>query len=160
MLTPTKVKQVYSSSSISWNPSTKVESYSDDDLINAYLKGKDAQKNETQRILTDRLKCNVEKATKLIDKFYQDVERELKVEIKSIRLKINGIENLYFLFVVDNKSFINESFLRVYDKSKKLRDSIKNEMSISISFMPYKETIDNDIIISDGYKLEYGNIKK
>ncbi len=132
------------------------DSYSSDDLINAYLKGKDDQRGAEERILMKALSDNVNKSTTVIENFAKQIKESFGVTVKGINLKIQRISYLEFLFVVDSSSYLSDDFKKVYDLSKEIKAEHNSDtLCITLTFMPDKKSIDMDAIHSDGYILEY-----
>lgn len=129
--------------------------FTGDDLIDAFLKGKEAGKDEHYRILFSQFRENVDNATKLAEKLMKKVAG-LKINTVDIRIKADDITSFKALFIVDRKDFLDQSFRKVYTISREVKQKSETEkFYISFSFTPSSAELNEDCLIADGFFLKY-----
>lgn len=134
----------------------KAESaYTGDDLIDAFLQGKEAGRNETFRILLAQLNGNIEKATSLAEKLYTEaVERKFKAT--SIHLKAEDLTKFKALFVVEKDDFLSEGFRDLYIIARYIKNESESEnFYLSFSFLPNSDKLSEECLNADGYFMKY-----
>lgn len=140
---------------VSRNWKKNKEAFSGDDLIDAYLKGKEAGKNEKMRILFNQFKGNIEKATSLSENLYEFACKK-DIKLKEIHLKAEDITRFAALFVADKNNFLSDNFRELYIHAREIKKIAETEdFYISFSFMPASEKINESCLITDGYFLKY-----
>ncbi len=129
--------------------------YTGDDLIDAFLIGKEAGKDEHYRILLSQFKENVQNATELSEELMNSV-LALKINPVDIRIKADDITSFKTLFIVDKKDFLDDSFREVYTLSRGVKNKSETEkFYISFSFTPSSAELNEDCLIADGFFLKY-----
>lgn len=129
--------------------------YSDDDLINAYLKGVEAGKNENNRVRLTELKNNISQAAQIAEDLLKEAEGK-KIKLKGIHLKADNISNYTALFVANMNDFVSDDFRAIYTLARRIQnESEKENFYISFSFMPYSKSLSEHCLISDGFFMKY-----
>jgi hypothetical protein len=138
---------------LNWKKSDSV--YTGDDLIDAFLKGKEAGKNERERILINQLNNNIIHAANISEKMFSEAAKK-KIKLLSIHLKAEDITRYVALFVADKEDFLSDKFRSLYIKAQKLKDEAETDnFYISFSFMPQSPALDENCLISDGFFMKY-----
>lgn len=136
-----------------WEKEQKV--YTGDDLIDAYLKGKQDGKNEVTEILSNTFEENVKRATSVAEKLLANAQKK-KIEFKSVHLKSEGIANFTSVFVVKKEDFIEDKFRNIFVLGRKLKKELESQnIYITFSFVPDVKGFNEKKLISDGYFLKY-----
>lgn len=131
------------------------ERYSADAVVNAYLKGRRDQNIENERILTEKLNENLEKAMKLSENF-SDVLKSKNVKFMRILLRPKQITEFEAVFIIDKTDYISPRFEEIYKLAISEKTKANSEtFHFSYIFIPYAESLDRDKLSSDGYVLEY-----
>lgn len=138
---------------INWEKSEDV--FTGDDLIDAFLEGKEAGKNENHRILLSTLKENINQAAAISENLYKQI---LSKDIKpvEIHLKAEDITKYKALFVVNKEDFISDKFREVYTLSRRIMNKSESEnFYISFSFIPASEFLNEHCLLADGFFMKY-----
>lgn len=136
-----------------WEKEQKV--YTGDDLIDAYLKGKQDGKNEVAKILSNTFEENVKKATSVSEKLFINAQTK-KIEFKSVHLKSDGIANFTSIFVIKKEDFIEDKFRTILVLGRKFKKELESQnIYITFSFVPDVKGFNEKKLISDGYFLKY-----
>lgn len=130
-------------------------SFTGDDLIDAYLKGKQAGKNEMINILSKQFETNVEIATSVSEKLFVEAKKK-KIVPKEVHLKADGITNFSALFVVDKNDFVSDNFRQIFTIARKLKTKAETDsFYISFTFLPASNNFNEKSLHADGYFLKY-----
>lgn len=133
----------------------KHKAYSSDDLINAYLQGRNDQKDEEKRILIKELINNFEKAKKIGEEFY-DFLWSKKIKCKYVLLRARNIAEFETIFIVPKNDYLSYDFLDIYQYSINKKAEINTDtFHFSFSFMPFSSHINTDKLSTDGFVLKY-----
>ena len=136
-----------------WEKSKDV--YTGDDLIDAFLTGKEAGKNEHFRILLAQFKENIDQAASLSEKLYKQIA-ELNIKPFDVRIKAEDITRFKALFIVQKEDFLSDEFRNAYVLSRKIKnDSESDKFYISFSFTPSSEDLNEHCLVADGFFMKY-----
>jgi hypothetical protein len=131
------------------------DSFTGDDLIDAYLKGKQAGKNELINILSKQFETNLEIATTVSEKLFVEAKKK-KIAPKEVHLKADGITNFSALFVVDKDDFVSDNFRQIFSLARKLKTKVETDsFYISFAFLPISNNLNEKSLHADGYFLKY-----
>jgi hypothetical protein len=129
--------------------------YAGDDLIEAYLKGRQDGKNEITNILSNTFEENIKKATAIAEKLFNSAANK-KIEFTSVHLKSEGIASFTSIFLVRKDDFISDKFRNILVLGRKLKKELENEnIYITFSFAIDDKGFSEKKLISDGYFLKY-----
>ncbi len=132
------------------------DTFSADDLIDAYFAGRKDKSNEDTQLRLDKLESNLKRA--------QDLSLKLVSEIKSngfdcstVKLKIKDIYHFSSIFLINEDDFCNDDFLKIYEKSIALKKEVNADRTFDFTtiFTPESEDIEKDSMVADGYILSY-----
>ncbi|MBR2648175.1 MAG: hypothetical protein IKD55_05005 [Sediminibacterium sp.] len=130
-------------------------SFTGDDLIDAYLKGKQAGRSEMIHILSKQFETNLSIATTVSEKLFLEAKKK-KILPKEVHLKADGITNFSALFVVDKNDFISDNFRQIFTLSRKLKAKVETEnFYINFTFLPISNNLNEKNLHADGYFLKY-----
>jgi hypothetical protein len=140
-----------------WTPEEK--SFSANYVINAFLEGKEAGRNENQRILIEKFESNLNLAGKATEELLEDLNK-LKVSVLDIRLKPEQVTIFSIILVIVENDYVTEGFLIAYSKVREIKNKYSSDtLYISFSFMPSTPNFNEACLISDGYSWKYAKIK-
>lgn len=129
--------------------------YTGDHLIDAYLRGKKDGGDEYRKILIKQFRTNIEIAAKVAEQLLSEATAT-NIEIKSIRLRAEGIFKFSALFVANANDYLTDEFRNLLIASRRLKAEVQSEsFYISFSFIPFTESLNEKAIYSDGYFLTY-----
>ncbi len=130
------------------------ESFSADDVINAYLRGKKAMNALNDRILNE----NLNKAMELTSSF-SDILKEKNIKCKLTLLKPKQITEFESIFVIAEEDYISSQFEEIYRLTISEKTRVNNDtFHFSYIFIPDSENLNREKLSSNGYVFEY--IKK
>lgn len=129
--------------------------YTSNDLIQAYLDGRQFERDQRDRVLYNELRKNVDHAADLAVNLMDQVSKE-SIKLKEAHLKIEGIGKFTALLVADKDDFVSDKFKKAYDTALKLKhSSLTDTFYITFSFMPASDKINSDCLASEGFVLKY-----
>lgn len=127
------------------------ESFSADDVINAYIQGKKAQNVINGRILEE----NLNRAMELSSSFSETL-KEKNIKCKLTLLKPKQITEFESLFVIDEEDYISAEFEEAYRLTISKKAEVNNDtFHFSYIFIPDSENLDRKKLSSNGYVFEY-----
>ena len=151
----TAKKNLRDNISSNWKLRPEKEYYTYDDLIDAYLKGKEEQKNQTQKVLIEKLERNVKEAKRIVEKITDEIISKGFKPFKSY-LRIKDIFKFDAIFDISLQDFTSDSFEEIYTYSRKIKKEVSNDtFNINFTFMPHTEDLNEKRIVCDGFILVY-----
>jgi len=137
---------------INWE---KEESYSANQLIDAYLYGKKTALDIQQRAIQDYFDKNKDIIDDFTEKIYNWI-LDNKYNIHQIRLKIVNINDFEVLAIVSDGLDNLEEYLAVYKFANELIDKFNtDDFNLTFSILPNNKNLDINLIINDGFGLKY-----
>jgi hypothetical protein len=125
------------------------------DVIDAYLKGKQAGKDEAKIAMIKLFEVNLGKAQEKSEQLYDDL-KEMGFTINSIHLKADTLTNFMALIVADMNDYVSEKFLNAITTSRELKkQSDSEDFTLNFYFTYHAETLNEHCLDSDGYFLKY-----
>jgi len=138
-----------------WKLKPEKEYFTHDELIDAYLKGKEEQKNENQKILLEKLEKNVRYAQKLVEDITAEISNKGFKSFKSY-LRINNIVKFDAIFDVSLEDFTSDKFDEIYTLSRKIKKEVnKDTFNINFTFMPHSDNLNEKRIACEGFVFMY-----
>jgi len=134
----------------------KRESFTYDDIIDAYIKGKKEASKENLVLIKEKLKENLKKAGKQTSEVISKL-KDKKIEVHAAHLKIYNWNEVEVLFIVPQAHFLDPGFLKAYEIVTELEKQYYEgeTYSITFSFVDNSENLDKNKIESDGFILEH-----
>ena len=140
--------------------------FSADDLINAYLMGKERGRTESKKTkgderlaaLVDQLRVHVGQALDESERFYLDVRSQHGIDPVAVYLRVVSIWpfEAEALYLVPLDVFISDVILEVYESAasrsadiRKAEDDETKCFDLEFHFMPEKPSTDRDAIQTD-----------
>ncbi|MGM0503934.1 MAG: hypothetical protein ACQESQ_04885 [Bacteroidota bacterium] len=151
------VKTVNKSNNTSSNWILKPEKdfFTHDELIDAYLKGKEEQKNETQKVLLEKLENNLKNAQSIVEQVTEKIGQSGFKVYKSY-LRISNIIKFDTVFDIAIDDFISNEFDEIYKFSRELKKEVNTEtFNINFTFMPHNDNLNEKRIVSEGFIFTY-----
>ena len=131
------------------------DTYTGDDLIDAFIRGKEVGQTEYTRVLTSQLRTNLTLAQRVSEDLFK-VAGEKGFVFTDAWIKADGITNFNTLVVVKEEDFLDDRFREVYTIARKIKDDSLNEnFHISFTFMPFSSNLNTACVRADGYFLKY-----
>lgn len=140
-----------------WEAKEHERTFSTDELISAYLKGKEHGIGLEFEKIKKQLNSNLRLATVIAEDLLKTLQ-EHKINLVGIHLKPVNIGNFEFLFVVDEESFDSEDFINAYRITHKVKNQYQTEkLTLEFSYLSNESSISDDCLIADGYFLHYNH---
>lgn len=125
------------------------------DVIDAYLKGKQAGKDEAKIAMIKLFELNLAKAQEKSEQLYDEL-KGMGLAINSLHLKADNLTNFMALIVTDLKDYLDEKFLGAITASRQLKaQSDSDDFTLNFYFTYHAETLNEQCLDSDGYFLRY-----
>lgn len=129
--------------------------FTGDDVIDAYLRGKEVGQNEHYRILSKQLEENINKAAELAENLFEEISKK-GIHPIEIHLKAEDITKYKALVIVSKDDFIADNFRQVYTISRKIKnESESDNFYINFSFTPSSIHLNEQSLIFDGFFMKY-----
>jgi len=110
--------------------------YTHDELIDAYLKGKEAQKNENKRILIEKLEENLKQAQGIVENLVEEI-RSKGFKIYKSYLRINNIVKFDAIFDVSPEDYISDAFNEIYKEGHEIKKTFNSDIfHLNLIYMP------------------------
>jgi hypothetical protein len=153
------VKEVDAFVPIHWEQ--QGNSFTADEVINAYNKGKiageNAQENDRIKEFTQKIKLS----TSIAEEFLESAKSQ-NIPLKEIYLKARSINDFEVLFIVENnEAFIAPEFAKAYNLTWVFEEKYNTDsFYVSFSFVPHGENLDYENIVADRFFLKYEKRKE
>ncbi|MEW4922347.1 hypothetical protein [Algibacter sp. 2305UL17-15] len=158
MSTTTQNSKKDSNESHTWQVSVDKDSiFTNDDVINAYLKGKKEGRVESNQLYIDKLNENINKSATFTQRMLEFMI-EHKLNPISAHLKIKSYDDFIILITLPEKQFISEDFLISYDFAASLEEEIIEDKYYNVMFMfsdREEEVFNTNLLVSDGFFMDY-----
>ena len=136
-----------------WQEQTNV--FNHNDLIEAYIKGKEAGKTEQQRVNQSLFNTNLQKAQSVSEELFAQLN-DAGLKINAVHLKADAITRFDALFVSDKKAFLKDDFRNAFILARRFKQENETEtFDISFTFTPDSNTLDENCLTSDGFFIKY-----
>lgn len=132
------------------------ETFSADDLIDAYLTGKKDKSDKDFQLRLEKLESNLKLAQELSIELYTKIIDE-GFKCSTVKLKIKDIYHFSSVFLIDLDDYCKDSFLKIYEESIKLKKKVNEGKTFDFTtiFTPESEELEKNNLIADGYILSY-----
>lgn len=133
--------------------------YTEDDLIHAYLRGKEEGMNIEKRIMFEKFQQNLKLATSEGVGLFNILGKE-KINCKLCYLKAENPLCFEIIYLIDNDDYTEDNLNKVYEASRKKKKEINKEtFYLNFSFIPDNGNVNEKRLIADGYVLQYSGKK-
>lgn len=135
--------------------------FTDDVIIDAFLREKESDITEKNQIFIDKLKENLEKSAFFAESMMTFLRKNNFNPI-SAHIKINAFNDFIILVTVPEEEFISEDFLVSYNFAATIEEQVLNDKYYNVMFMfsdREDESFNKGLLASDGFFMDY-KIKK
>lgn len=149
----TKISASKSYSSEKWQKETDV--FTGDDVLNAYIQGKEDQKDEMKRIYESKFNSNILRSQEISEKLCVAIS-DKGLKIHSIHLKADSVTKFSALFFVDENDFIKDEFKDAFIIARAFKKETEDStFSIDFNFAHHSISVDEKCLANDGFFLKY-----
>ena len=129
--------------------------YTEDDLIHAYLQGKEEGMNIEKKIMFEKFQQNLKIATSEGVSLFNILGEE-SINCKLCFLKAENPLSFEIVYLIDTKDYTEENLNKIYSTSRKKKKEINKEtFYLNFSFIPDNGNLNEKRLITDGYVLQY-----
>lgn len=141
-----------------WHVSVDKNSiFTNDDVIDAYLKGKKEGVRETNQIFVDKLNENINKSAVFTDRMLSFLNKR-KLNPISAHLKIKSFNDFIILITLPEDEFLSEDFLVSYDFAATIEEEVIDDKYYNVMFM-FSDREEGDfntnLLVSEGFFMDY-----
>jgi hypothetical protein len=125
------------------------------EVINAYLEGRKVGKAEASKEMFDTLFSNLKTAQEISETLLESINQS-GIVCRRVYLKIDNIDSFSVMLQIAPSVFYSDQIDNLYHKAFEMRKAKNIEnFSVSFSFLPSSQYLNEDRISSDGYVLTY-----
>ncbi len=127
-------------------------------VIDAYLIGKEHGKTEEQRILAKTFEKNFKRATTFSEEKFHQLKSIFGFEPTAMRMRILDISSFETLFILAPADYKSDKIEAVYAYLiEEMKTIASEDFTWSFVVMPAASEINDEAISSDGYTLRYSH---
>lgn len=146
-------QKITTRASENWQKSEDVITHND--VIDAYLRGKEVGKDETRKATIKMFHENLLKAQENSEKLGEAL-KENNINISEIHLKADSITDFMALVITTPEDFADEKFLKAISLGREIKNYVMSEDFTLHFFFTYKgDTLQEHCLNADGYFLKY-----
>lgn len=133
------------------------DTFSADDLIDAYLAGRKDKSDEDSQLRLEKLESNLTRAQELSINLLNDIKSS-GFECSTLKLKIKDIYHFSSIFIINEDDYCKDDFLKIYEKSITLKKEVNEDRTFDFTtiFTPESDDLEKESMVADGYILSYG----
>lgn len=140
-----------------WAAKEAERTFSTNELISAYLVGKEHAMDHALEKARQQLNSNIRTATVIAEDLLRTLE-EKAIKLVGIHLKPVNIRNFEFLFIVDEQSFDSEEFINAYSITHQVKNQYQtDDLVLEFSYLSNEETLSDECLVADGYFIHYNH---
>ncbi len=125
------------------------------DIIDAYLKGKEVGRDEAKLAMNKLFQDNLTKAQDNSEKLNQYL-KEIGIGINEIHLKADSLTDFMALVIAKQEDYVSEDFLKAISLGRQIKTySHSEDFTINFYFTYQAETLNEHSLHADGYFLKY-----
>ena len=133
--------------------------FTNDDVIDAYLRGKEDGVKEKEQIFIDKLNENLTKSATHTQRMLSFL-RKRKLNPVSAHLKINAYDDFVILITLPEEEFISKDFLVSYDFASTIEEEVQSDKYYNVMFMfadreEDDKVFNKNLLVSDGFYMVF-----
>lgn len=133
--------------------------YTSDHVIDAYLTGKNEALEQTEKLIVDKLKTNINNSGSYTNEILKYLKKQ-KFNPIAAYLKINSWDDFSILLILPENEFLSDKIYSVYDYLTNLEDNVGSEFyKLNVSIYDTDGEIDDSCIKADGFNLKHKSSK-
>lgn len=133
----------------------KDHGYSSDDLIDAYLKGKDEGISLPKKILAEKVSENLKKSADVTQQALTALSQS-GLNVEAPFLRIASLKYYEVLFPIHEDQFLDDKILDMYGLFAGLQANFESEFySVDLSFCPFRKKLNTECLAADGYVFKF-----
>ena len=133
--------------------------YTSDHVIDAYLTGKNEALEQTEKLIIDKLKTNINNSVSHTNEILKHLKKQ-KFNPIGAYLKINSWDDFSILLILPENEFLSDKIFSIYDYLTNLEDNVSSEFyKLNVSIYDTDGEIDDSCIKADGFNLKHKSSK-
>jgi hypothetical protein len=125
------------------------------DVIDAYLRGKEVGRDEAKLAMYKLFQANLTKAQDNSEKL-NDYLKTIGIDIFAIHLKAESLTDFMALVIVRPEDYISDEFLKAISLGREIKTyAYSEDFSIDFYFTYMAETLNENCLNADGFFLKY-----
>jgi CDP-glycerol glycerophosphotransferase (TagB/SpsB family) len=129
--------------------------YTSDHVIDAYLTGKKEALEQTEKLIVEKLKTNINNSGSHTNEILKHLKKQ-KFNPIGAYLKINSWDDFSILLVLHEDEFLSDKIYSVYDYLTELEDKVSSEFyKLNVSICDTDGEVDDSCIKADGFTLKH-----
>lgn len=133
--------------------------YTSDHVIDAYLTGKNEALEQTEKLIIDKLKTNINNSGSYTNEILEHLRKQ-KFNPIGAYLKINSWDDFSILLILPENEFLSDKIFSVYDYLTSLEDKVSSEFyKLNVSIYDTDGEVDDSCIKADGFNLKHKSSK-
>jgi hypothetical protein len=136
-----------------WQQSKDVITHND--VIDAYLKGKEVGRDESKLAMNKLFQDNLTKAqdnSEKLNKYLKDIG----IGISEIHLKADSLTDFMALVIASEEDYVSEKFLKAISLGREIKTySHSDDFNINFYFTYQADTLNENCLHADGYFLKF-----
>ncbi|WP_162944510.1 hypothetical protein [Flavisolibacter nicotianae] len=134
---------------------TQENAVTHNDVIDAFLTGKEVGRSEQLSVNLRLFGENYEKAKSLSETLHKQLE-SMGFKVVGLHLRADSITSFNTLLIVDKMDYLNESFLKSFSIARAFKnDADSDTFNIAFTFTPDSDTLDENCLEHDGFFAKY-----
>ena len=131
------------------------ESYTSDEVINAYLQGEKDGQSAKEKVLIQKLEENLKLAQKIVENINEEMVKSNFTSIRSY-LRIKSLFRFDAVFSINKDDYLSTGFDAIYKLSRDFKSACNNDsFNINTTFMPITDSLNEERLVSDGFYFTY-----
>lgn len=130
--------------------------YSTDQVIEAYVIGKERGKTEERKLLGKIFKSNIKKAVSFSEEKYKGMINVFNCHPTAMKMRILSISSFEVLIVLPEREYLSDEIEKIYSYLIEAMTSINGpDFNWSFMLMSNTSALNEEAIESDGFTLNY-----
>ncbi len=133
--------------------------YTSDHVIDAYLTGKKEALEQTEKLIIEKLKTNINNSGSHTNEILKHLKKQ-KFNPIGAYLKINSWDDFSILLILPENEFLSDKIYSVYNYLTELEDKVSSEFyKLNVSICDTDGEVDDNCIKADGFNLKHKSSK-
>jgi hypothetical protein len=134
---------------------TQENAVTHNDVIEAYLTGKEIGRSEQLSVNLRLFGENYENAKSLSETLHKQIG-SMGFKVIGLHLRADSITSFNSLLIVDKEDYVNESFLKSFSIARAFKNEADSDtFNITFTFTPDSDTLDENCLEHDGFFAKY-----
>lgn len=134
----------------------QLDVFSTNDVIEAFLDGKEAGRNEHELAIRKLFNSNLETAKYVSEKVILKA-KSLGINLYTVYLKADQVTHFYALVIAQKEDYTSDAFLETIRAARAYKNEAdKEDFTINFTYTYFDTTLNESCLGHEGYFLRYG----